>query len=66
MKIEGELWAGRGNFNLVQNTVLDKEPDENSWRHIDFMLFDLPQAAGQNHLGITAIPQVNNKLTISE
>lgn len=46
MKIEGELWAGRGNFNLVQNTVLDKEPDENSWRHIDFMLFDLPQAAG--------------------
>ncbi|WP_102521490.1 DNA ligase [Vibrio tapetis] len=46
MRIEGELWAGRGNFNLVQTTVLDKEPDEEAWQHIDFMLFDLPQAAG--------------------
>ncbi len=46
MKIEGELWAGRGNFNLVQNTVLDKQPNEDAWRHIDFMIFDLPQAAG--------------------
>ena len=24
--VEGELWAGRGHFNVVQSTVLDKHP----------------------------------------
>lgn len=44
--LEGELWAGRGNFHLVQTTVLDKEPQDDAWRKIDFMLFDMPNAAG--------------------
>ncbi|NOH63326.1 DNA ligase [Vibrio sp. RE88] len=44
--VEGELWAGRGKFHIVQQTVLDKEPVEPSWKQIDFMLFDMPQAAG--------------------
>lgn len=44
--LEGELWAGRGNFSLVQQTVLDKQPAEAAWRRIQFMLFDLPQTAG--------------------
>ncbi|MDG3088059.1 DNA ligase [Vibrio hannami] len=39
--VEGELWAGRGNFNHVQKTVLDKSPEEHSWKQIQFMLFDL-------------------------
>ncbi|MBY6196791.1 DNA ligase [Vibrio hangzhouensis] len=44
--IEGELWAGRNQFSLVQKTVLDKIPDEKSWQSITFMLFDVP-----GHLG---------------
>jgi DNA ligase-1 len=44
--VEGELWAGRGKFHIVQQTVLDKVPVEPSWKQIDFMLFDMPQAAG--------------------
>lgn len=44
--LEGELWAGRGNFHLVQQTVLDNVPNEAAWKHIDFMLFDLPYSAG--------------------
>ncbi|OLQ95338.1 DNA ligase [Vibrio ponticus] len=44
--VEGELWAGRGNFHLVQQTVLDKQPNDEAWGAIDFMLFDLPHAAG--------------------
>lgn len=44
--LEGELWAGRGNFHLVQQTVLDKQPADVAWRNIDFMLFDMPNAAG--------------------
>lgn len=44
--LEGELWAGRGNFHLVQQTVLDEIPVDAAWRKIDYMLFDLPQSAG--------------------
>ncbi|WP_375753952.1 DNA ligase [Vibrio sp. HN007] len=39
--VEGELWAGRSNFNHVQKTVLDKEPEDTGWKKIKFMLFDL-------------------------
>ncbi|MCJ2376659.1 DNA ligase [Vibrio sp. ZSDZ34] len=44
--LEGELWAGRDGFSMVQRTVLDGKPDEQAWRHISFMLFDAP-----GHLG---------------
>ncbi|MGF1909718.1 DNA ligase [Vibrio kasasachensis] len=44
--VEGELWAGRGNFHIVQQTVLDHKPKDKAWRQIHFMLFDLPHAAG--------------------
>ncbi|WP_158146545.1 DNA ligase [Vibrio fluvialis] len=44
--LEGELWAGRGHFALVQQTVLDRTPSDEAWRKIDFMLFDMPDAAG--------------------
>ncbi len=40
--VEGELWAGRGNFHLVQQTVLDQTPVENAWQKMRFVLFDLP------------------------
>lgn len=42
--VEGELWCGRGQFNVVQSTVLDQIPDEQAWRQVRFMLFDLPGA----------------------
>lgn len=42
--IEGELWCGRERFNLVQSTVLDQVPDEQRWRQVRFMLFDMLDA----------------------
>lgn len=44
--IDGELWAGRGGFQKVARTVLDFKPDEEAWRDIRFMMFDLPRSAG--------------------
>lgn len=44
--VEGELWAGRGQFHIVQQTVLDSEPVTPAWEKIDFMLFDMPTSAG--------------------
>ncbi|WP_443088740.1 DNA ligase [Vibrio sp. SCSIO 43137] len=40
--LEGELWAGRGNFYKVQQTVLTSQPSDVAWKDIRFMLFDIP------------------------
>ncbi len=40
--LDGELWAGRGNFHLVTSTVLDRIPDDKAWKEIRFMVFDMP------------------------
>ncbi len=42
--LDGELWAGRGQFEQVTATVRDLEPDDSAWRHIRFMVFDLARA----------------------
>ncbi|WP_261817335.1 DNA ligase [Vibrio gallicus] len=39
--VEGELWAGHGRFHHVQQTVLDKVPNEASWRTITYCMFDV-------------------------
>ncbi|CAH8191594.1 DNA ligase [Vibrio aestuarianus] len=44
--IEGELWAGRGHFYHVQQTVLDTIPNDEAWMRINLMLFDMPEATG--------------------
>jgi DNA ligase-1 len=44
--LDGELWAGRGRFEQVTATVRDLEPDDSAWRHIRFMVFDLPAHGG--------------------
>ncbi|GLQ70646.1 DNA ligase [Vibrio penaeicida] len=46
LKMEGELWAGRGKFHVVQQTVMDKTPFDTAWKNIQFMIFDLPHSAG--------------------
>jgi DNA ligase-1 len=44
--LEGELWAGRGHFALIQQTVLDQQPNDQAWQRIKLMLFDAPQQLG--------------------
>jgi DNA ligase-1 len=44
--LDGELWAGRGQFEQVTATVRDLEPDDDAWRNIRFMVFDLPAHGG--------------------
>jgi DNA ligase-1 len=60
--LEGELWAGRGKFSLVQATVMDKQPQEVSWRQIRFMLFDLPAADGGFQARYHDLQQVQAKV----
>lgn len=44
--LDGELWAGRGNFNLAQSTLRSQTPDDAAWHEIRFMVFDLPAHPG--------------------
>lgn len=44
--LDGELWAGRGQFEQVMATVRDLDPDHAAWRNIRFMVFDLPAHGG--------------------
>ncbi|MFY8275352.1 DNA ligase [Pseudoalteromonas sp. SSDWG2] len=43
-RLDGELFAGRGQFNLVANTVLDDVANDAQWRKIRFMVFDAPSS----------------------
>ena len=44
--LDGELWAGRGQFAQAQSTTRQQQAGDTAWRHIRFMGFDLPAHPG--------------------
>ena len=44
--MDGELWAGRGQFQQAVSTVRQQTPIDTAWRGIRFMVFDLPSELG--------------------
>ena len=44
--MDGELWAGHGQFAKAVSTVRQQTPDEAAWRGLRFMVFDLPAQGG--------------------
>lgn len=61
--VEGELWAGRGEFEQVLSTVMDDVADHQEWKSIRFMIFDLPAHSGdfvtRYQAQISLINQIN-------
>ncbi len=45
--MDGELWAGRGQFARAVSTVRQQSPDDAAWRAMRFMVFDLPAQGGR-------------------
>lgn len=43
--LDGELWAGRGQFSRTVSVVRSKQPDA-GWEAIRYMVFDVPAFAG--------------------
>ncbi len=43
--LDGELWISRQSFELLVSTVRDKQPDDDAWRKVTFMIFDMPDVA---------------------
>ena len=44
--MDGELWAGRGQFAKAVSTVRQQTPNDEAWHGLRFMVFDLPAEGG--------------------
>ena len=44
--LDGELWAGRGQFAQAQSTTRKDNAGDSAWQQIRFMVFDLPAHPG--------------------
>ena len=44
--MDGELWAGHGQFARAVSTVRQQTPNDAAWRTLRFMVFDLPAHGG--------------------
>ena len=53
--MDGELWAGRGGFDLAVGTVRSDTPNDAAWRGMRFMVFDLPGHPGSFNERIPAM-----------
>jgi len=45
-RLDGELWAGRGQFEVLSGWVRKAVPDDDEWRQVRYMLFELPGHPG--------------------
>ena len=45
-EMDGELWIDRDKFQQTMSCVRKINTDENCWRHVRFMMFDLPKNTG--------------------
>ncbi len=41
-KMDGELWISRQTFELLVSTVRDRQANDDAWRQVKFMVFDMP------------------------
>ena len=44
--LDGELWIGRGQFEKLSGAVRKTTPQDDEWRQIKYMVFELPDAPG--------------------
>ncbi len=44
--LDGELWIGRGQFELVSGAVRRQQPLDSEWKRVRYLVFDLPTQAG--------------------
>ena len=44
--MDGELWIDHGEFEAVSGIVRHARPDDDAWRRVRYMVFDLPASPG--------------------
>ncbi|MGY4830331.1 DNA ligase [Sphaerotilaceae bacterium SBD11-9] len=55
--LDGELWAGRGQFSVASSAAARDVPDEAAWRRMRYMAFDLPAHPGPFDARLSALAQ---------
>jgi DNA ligase 1 len=60
--MDGELWAGRGQWSKAVSTVRQQTPDNEAWRGMRFMVFDLPAQGGLFNERIPALNGVVSQI----
>ncbi|WP_423357785.1 DNA ligase [Dyella halodurans] len=63
--MDGELWVGRGEFDVVSATIRQQPPADAAWRRVHYMVFDLPAHPGPFTERIPALKQVVTALNVS-
>lgn len=59
--LDGELWAGRGQFAKTLSTVSKDKPIDNEWKAVTFNVFELPHAEGSFSQRLQQIKIIINK-----
>lgn len=62
--MDGELWAGRGQFSAAVSTVRQQVPNDAAWRQMRFMVFDLPAHGGTFDARIPALNTLVGTLAV--
>jgi DNA ligase 1 len=57
-RLDGELWLGRGQFEQLSGYVRKTTPQDEEWRQIKYMIFELPEAPGTFEQRYQQIKQV--------
>jgi DNA ligase-1 len=60
--LDGELWAGHGQFTKAVSTVRQQTPLDPAWRGMRFMVFDLPAQGGTFNERIPALNGVVSQI----
>lgn len=55
--MDGELWAGRGQFDRASGIIRQQPADDEAWHQIHYMVFDLPGRPGAFDQRLTALQQ---------
>ena len=64
-ELDGELWIGRGQFDLLSGTVRRQTPDDAEWRQVRYLVFELPQAPGTFRQRAEALRQIVTEADVS-
>lgn len=56
--LDGELWLGRGQFDALSAAVRRYQPQDDEWRKIRFMVFDLPQSSALFEARLSELQQL--------
>jgi DNA ligase 1 len=58
--MDGELWAGRGQFDAVSGIVRKAKPVDAEWQKVNYMVFELPAGSGRFKDRALAIESIVN------